>query len=270
MANGHDYSIIVVANGPRVSQEVLDWLATRGDTRSIRLKSGSHALARRVGAEMAESEFLAFLDDDDELLPNTLAPKIEHFRRNPDVDVLVTDGWRVKGDRITKIFPPPEARADDLVETLMRAGWGACSLTLRAGNIDLSVLDAEFSHMEWTLTTLKLARRYRFAFLDEPTYRYHEDTPNSLSKKPEHIVAAPDVWRRLSVDYAGTRYYPIIRRRYGTECFNAAWQHAQQGRMREAWRFYGKSWRSPGRIARARFFARLLVASVRRLFTLPR
>ncbi|MBK6388206.1 MAG: glycosyltransferase family 2 protein [Rhodoferax sp.] len=59
---------------------MLEWLAARPDTRVIRLRSGSHPLARRVGVEMADSEFLGFLDDDDELTPNTLAPKIAHFR----------------------------------------------------------------------------------------------------------------------------------------------------------------------------------------------
>src|SRR5258705_12884912 len=58
MAGDRDYSIIVVANGTRVSTRVLDWLALRSDVHIIRLRSGSHPLARRVGAEMADCEFL--------------------------------------------------------------------------------------------------------------------------------------------------------------------------------------------------------------------
>lgn len=266
MAGDCDYSIIVVANGVRVSSDVLDWLATRPDIRVIRLRSGSHPLARRVGAEMADSEFLAFLDDDDELLPNTLARKIAQFREHPEIDVLVTDGLRVSGSMETRIFPPPEARSADLVETLMRAGWGACALTLRTRNIDLSAFDAEFHHVEWTLTTLQLARRYQFGFLDETTYRYHEDTPGSLSKRAEHSVAAPEVWRRLSMSYADTRYAAAVRRRYGIECHNASWEYARQGKMREAWRLHATSLRAPGGLAFLLFSRRLMFASLRRLF----
>lgn len=266
MAADYDYSILVVANGPRVSSSVLDWLATRPDVRVIRLRSGSHPLARRVGAEMADSEFLAFLDDDDELMPNTLARKIAQFRQHPEIDVLVTDGLRVNGSTATKIFPPPEARCADLVETMMRAGWGACALTLRAQNIDLSAFDAEFRHMEWTLTTLELARRHQFGFLDEPMYRYYETTPNSLSKSAEHNLAAPEVWRRLSKGYSGTRYDAAVRRRYGSECHNASSEYARQGKMRDAWRLHAGSLRSPGGVAFAPFSAKLLFASLRRLF----
>jgi glycosyltransferase involved in cell wall biosynthesis len=266
MAGEHDYSIIVVANGARVSSSVLDWLAAEPDVRVIRLRSGSYPLARRVGAEMADSEFLAFLDDDDELMPNTLARKIAYFRQHPEVDVLVTDGLRVNGSAVAKIFPPPEARCADLVETMMRTGWGACALTLRTQNVDLSAFDAGFRHLEWTLTTLELARRHKFGFLDEPTYRYYEDTPGSLSKSAEYILAAPELWRRLSKGYAGTRYDLAVRRRYGTECHNVSREYARQGKMRDAWRLHAESLRSPGGMALVPFSAKLLFASLRRLF----
>jgi len=200
MAADHDYSIVVVANGPRVSPRVLAWLATRPDVRIIQLRSGSHPLARRVGAEMADGEFLAFLDDDDEFMPGTLPDKVAFFRQHPDIDVLVTDGLRVNDGVATKIFPPPEIRSTDLVETMMRAGWGACALTLRARKVDLSALDAEFRHLEWTLTALELARHHKIGFLDQPTYRYYEDTPASLSK------CASTTW---------------LRRRSGADCHAA-------------------------------------------------
>jgi glycosyltransferase involved in cell wall biosynthesis len=266
MASASDYSIIVVANGPRVSSTVLDWLATRADVRVIRLRSGSHPLARRVGAEVANSEFLAFLDDDDELMPNTLAPKLDHFRQHPEVDVLVTDGLRVDDSTVTTIFPPPESRHADLIETMMHAGWGAGAITLRAQNIDLSVFHTEFRHMEWTLTTLELARRHRFAFLDVPTYRYYDNTPNSLSKCTEHSLAGPVVWRRLLKVYAGTAYEATVRRRYGTMCHDASWECARLGKMRDAWRLHAESLRSPGGLAFVSFSAKLAFTSLRRLF----
>ncbi len=266
MAGDCDYSIIVVANGPRVSSAVLEWLATQSDIRVIRLRTGSYPLARRVGAEMANSEFLGFLDDDDELIPNTLARKIDYFRKRPEIDVLVTDGLRISGSKVTKIFPPPEARRADLIETMMRAGWGAGALTLRMQNIDLSAFDAVFRHLEWTLTTLDLARRHQFGFLDEPTYRYYDDTPGSLSKDAEHCLAAPEVWRRLSQGYAGTRYEAVVRRRYGAECHSASCEYVRQGRLREAWRFHAESLKSPGGMVFVPFSARLLLASLRRRF----
>lgn len=266
MAGEYDYSIIVVANGPHVSSSVLDWLATKADVRVIRLRSGSYPLARRAGAELADSEFLGFLDDDDELMPNTLAPKIAHFRQHPEVDLLVTDGLRVKGSTETRIFPPPEARSSDLVETMMRTGWGAGAITLRMQNIDLSAFDAEFRHLEWTLTTLEMASRYQVGFLDELTYRYYEDMPNSLWKSAEASFAAPAVWRRLSKSFAGTPHEATVRRRYGLVCHSASSDYAQQGRMPDAWRLHFESLKSPGGMVFLSYSARLLFTSMRRLF----
>jgi len=263
MAGDNQYSIIVVANGPHVSPDVLTWLATRPDVRVIRLKTGSHPLARRVGAEMAESEFLAFLDDDDELVADTLSARVAEFRRRPEVDVLVTDGLRINGSEVTKIFPPSEARRPDLVETMMQAGWGAGAITLRSRNIDLAAFDPSFRHLEWTLTVLDLASRYRFAYLDLPTYKYYENTPNSLSKSREHHLAAPEVWRRLSVIYAGTRYEGEVRRRHGMECHHASYEYARRGLIRDAWRLHAASLRAPGGMAFLWFSAKLLFASLR-------
>lgn len=266
MAGEHTYSILVIANGPRVSPGVLDWLSARPDVRVVRLRSGSHPLARRVGAELADSEFLAFLDDDDELMPDTLARKLAYFHQHPEVDVLITDGWRVNGSTMTKIFPASQARCADLVKTMMRAAWGACALTLRTPKVDLAAFDAELRHLEWTLTALELARRYQVGYLNEPTYRYYEDTPASLSKSAEHTLAAPEIWRRLSKGYAGTPYESSVRRRFGTECHNVSWEHVRRGRVSDAWQFHFQSLLAPGGLVFVPYSVKLLFASLRRLF----
>jgi glycosyltransferase involved in cell wall biosynthesis len=246
MAGGHAYSILVVANGRLVSQAVLDRLASRADTKVVRLTSGSHPLARRVGAELAEGEFLGFLDDDDELLPDTLGRKLAYFREHAGVDVLVSDGLHVTGEAVRTIFPPKAERCDDFIDTMMQVGWSACSFTLRREKIDLAVFDPELRHLEWTLMALRLARHHEIGFLDEPMYRYYNDTPGSLSKSAAHALAAPEIWRRLLGEYAGTRYETAMRRRLGSECHNASWEHARQGNLREAWRLHLRSLRAPG------------------------
>lgn len=267
MAAGHDYGIIVVANGPGVSPGVLEWLAAQADVHTIRLRSGSHPLARRVGAELADTEYLTFLDDDDELMPDTLGAKITFFREHPDVDVLATEGIIVNATAPGKGPKRSDARPSDTVRALMQRGWNACSLTVRAREIDLSVFDAELRHMEWTYVALALARRHKVGFMDEPTYRYHADTPNSLSKGMEHALAAPKVWRRLAELYRATPYRRVMLRRYGKECHYASLEAALRGKMRDAWHFYRESLRYSGARAIVPFSARFLSARLRREVT---
>jgi glycosyltransferase involved in cell wall biosynthesis len=265
MAGALDYSIIVVANGPRVSTNVLEWLSHQSDVRVIRLRSGSHPLARRVGAEASDSEFLGFLDDDDEFIPGTLERKISYFRAHPEVDLLVTDGLRIDVSGSSNVFPPPQARSPDLIRTMLYQGWTACALTVRNHKVDLSAFDAELRHMEWTLTVLTLAKRHRVGFLDEPAYRYYETTPNSLSKSTEHALAAPEVWRRLSKEFAGTPYDAEVNRRYGMVCHNVSYECARQGRMGQAWRLHVESMLSLGGVAFIPYSIRLLLYPLRRL-----
>ena len=118
-----------------------------------------------------------------------------------------------------------------------------------------------------TLTVVDLARHHRVAYLDEPTYLYHETTPDSLSKLAEHSLAAPEVWRRLSQRYSDTRYDVAVRHRYGRMCHDGAWECARRGRLREAWQFHRESLRAPGGATFLLFSVKLLYATVRRLFS---
>lgn len=266
MARGHDYRIIVVANGSQVSDDVMRWLESRADVESVRLRSGSQSLARRMGAELADSEFLAFLDDDDELLPDTFAAKLAYFREHPDVDVLVTDGLWVDGATVKPIFPPGGQLPADTVDAVMSLPWGACSLTLRTKAIDLSVVDPQFKYFEWTLTALLLARKYRFGFLQTPTYRYYADTPNSLSKHAEFATAAPDLWSRLLEAYTSTPYVERIRRRHQLECHYVAWQFGKRGMFAKAWSYHMRCLGSFDGVRYLPFTLKLLAYPVWNLF----
>ena len=116
------------------------------------------------------------------------------------------------------------------------------------------------------MTAFALARHHRFAILDQPMYRYYENTPDSLSKSAEYGVAAPSVWQRLSEVYSGTRYEPMVRRRYGLECHWNSVRCARQGRLRDAWRFHADSLRSPGAASFIPYSAKLGLQSLRALF----
>jgi hypothetical protein len=219
-----------------------------------------------MGAELADSEFLAFLDDDDEFLPDTFAAKLAYFREHPEVDVLVTDGLKVDGSIVEPIFPPAGQLPADTVDALMSLAWGACSLTLRARAIDLSVLDPQFRYFEWTLTVLLLARKHSIGFLQASTYRYYADTPDSLSKHLEFASATPGLWSRVLEAYTGTPYVAKIRRRYLLECDYVARQFAERGMFADAWSYHVRSLASPDGVRYLRFTPRLLAYPLWSLF----
>ncbi|MHC4784098.1 MAG: glycosyltransferase family 2 protein [Planctomycetota bacterium] len=51
----------------------------------IQQENAGASVARNAGIEAATSDWIAFLDADDEWLPNKLQLQVEHFKRNPDL-----------------------------------------------------------------------------------------------------------------------------------------------------------------------------------------
>jgi glycosyltransferase involved in cell wall biosynthesis len=76
--------IIVVDDGS--TDNTADVVTAYGSTiKYIRQDNAGASVARNTGIEAATSEWIAFLDADDEFLPDKLRLQIEHLRRNPDL-----------------------------------------------------------------------------------------------------------------------------------------------------------------------------------------
>src|SRR5690625_1560547 len=85
-----DIEVIVVDdNNPNdeYSLEVQEKIKTIKDTRLKYIQQDKHingAAARNVGINNAKGEYIAFLDDDDEWLPNKLEIQIASLKKNPE------------------------------------------------------------------------------------------------------------------------------------------------------------------------------------------
>jgi glycosyltransferase involved in cell wall biosynthesis len=64
------------------------------------------SLARNTGLRAAHGEFIAFLDDDDEWMPNKLGSSLDVFRKNQgsDIGLVYTNGYLVKKDKKSIFF----------------------------------------------------------------------------------------------------------------------------------------------------------------------
>ncbi|WP_088888791.1 glycosyltransferase family 2 protein [Leptolyngbya ohadii] len=113
-----DTEIIVVDDGSTDhTQETLQSYGTQ--IRSVYQENRGVAAARNRGLELAQGEFIAFLDQDDVWLPNKLALQVACFQSNPETGI-VHSGWQlVDAERnfLSQIEPWHEAPVLDL------AGW---------------------------------------------------------------------------------------------------------------------------------------------------
>lgn len=84
------FEIIVVDDGSK--DNTREVLAGFGDRiKAISQVNAGLSGARNTGIQAATSEWIAFLDDDDEYTPDRLAIAAETIRRHPDIDVHATN-----------------------------------------------------------------------------------------------------------------------------------------------------------------------------------
>lgn len=173
-----DFELIVVDN------ESTD--ATEAAVRSIpdrRIRYFRHpnggvvAVNRNFGMAAAQGAYIAFCDDDDQWMPEKLSRQLEAFARDEGLGLVCTngvdfDGQQERGLRVTRKLRP----RDLSFEGLARGSYIVnSSVMVRKRAIeDVGPMDESreiFTGEDFELW-LRIARRYRIAFLKEPLVRY--------------------------------------------------------------------------------------------------
>lgn len=193
-----DLEVIVVDDAstdgtPGVVQELAARDARVRAVRSDRAAGAS--AARNRGIALARGEFVAFLDDDDEWLPEKLERQLPRAEGGADVvcsPYLFVDAEGREHVRGTAELPG-DARA-----TLLGGNTVATPTVLarREALLEEGGFDESLHRLEdWELW-LRMARSCRFASVPEPLVRVHF-TPASLSsRRPELIASAEGLLRR--------------------------------------------------------------------------
>ncbi len=94
-----DWEVILVDDGsPDASAAMCDTLAATDERiRAVHQENAGLSAARNAGLRVARGEYVTFVDTDDYLAPDTLAPLIEELRERPELDILEYSFVRHKG-----------------------------------------------------------------------------------------------------------------------------------------------------------------------------
>lgn len=252
---------LVVANGPRVDAALLDELAARPGLRLLRREPAGVCAARRAGRDAVDTEFFCFLDDDDIYLPGAIAARLPPLMTDPDIDVVVGNGFKAFRNQRLMVANPADfaANAADPAGRLLEYNWlASCAGLYRTRTVPAELFEPAEAHHEWTLLAFRLALTRRIAFVPEPTYCIN-DTPDSLSKNPAHDWATVDVLKRMLALEMPAPVRRRVRRRLGAALHTRASRCLLEGRAREAWRWHLQSLAEPGGLARYGAFTRKLL-----------
>lgn len=188
--------IIIIDDGSRDNtKDILSPYFEKSNVQYIYQKNLGPSSARNTGIKAAKGEFIAFLDSDDVLLPESLAQRIffmekytdvsfvfgDFYVENPKAHIIDTPFLRGK-NMLSKVLSAIE-RQDDAYyifnslykEIAIRENLfpSTCSVMIKrrcfeeVGYFDLSLRAGEDTKM-W----LKLISKYRVGYIDEPQFIY--------------------------------------------------------------------------------------------------
>lgn len=252
--------VIVVVNGQRFADDAFNALRARTDVRVEYLSLGSNAAAQRRGRELVTQPFFCFVDDDDELLPGSVASRLATAEAC-GADVVVCNGYRNVGDGDVPYCGRLPVEGDDLAVTMLAENWFAsCAPLFRSESVGVEFFDGRTRFLEWTLLAYKLiAANRRFAFVTDFGFRIN-DTAISLSKDLRGVMQAPMVLREMTTLTNSPRALAGLRRRLARAHHACAEAELSMGLISKAWLHHFKSLTLPGGAAYWPYTWHLLVS----------
>ncbi|HEY9644318.1 MAG TPA: glycosyltransferase [Coleofasciculaceae cyanobacterium] len=229
-----DYEIIVVDDGS--TDQTVQVLKTYGDRiQTVEQENRGVAAARNRGLALAQGEFIAFLDQDDLLLPDKLALQVKCFDDHPELGIIHS-GWRLvnaQGHSLADIEPWHDVPNLDAPAWIRRMPVLFSAMLFRRDWLQqVNGLTTQFQQacdVDLVQRLVLLGCQSRWVRQVTTLYRQH-DQNDSLNT----LVQAEECWAVLEQFFARSDLPPAIRQveresRYYTLIW-IAWRlyHTQQ------------------------------------------
>lgn len=254
------FELIIVDDG---SSDNTEAVVTRFDDPRIRYirhhKNRGGSAARNTGIACARGEYVAFLDSDDEWLPEKLEKHLRVFHDDPDCGVVFSAHCEITSDGSSRVYRDQGPEGWIYEDLLVSAVVGTTSAVVvkrecfdTAGFFDERLPSCQ----DWDMW-IRIAKHYRFRRIREPLVRYYwhgsQISTTSQAVIRGHLAVLEkyqDEIRRLGPRALTTHYL-----RLGNHYLNA-------GLVQEARRYYRRAvvtWPHPRTIA---YFAASMFGNV--------
>lgn len=244
---GVEIRVLIVVNGNRSHPDVLRQFDGMDRVRVMHIPEPHLSLARLAGLDATETTYFGFLDDDDSILPEGIAPRVDAFEQDDSLAAVITNGYLEDRDGRAILYNDFLRYPDDPVRALIEFNWlASCGGLFRRAVIDRNIFTDLPKSMEMTLIAFRLAARHPILRIDVPTYVLHHHEHDRLSAaahyKDNGIVALEAIYNQLDRQDIRRR----IAERIGDAAHDLSVRALEQGQRGEAWRLHAKSLLAPG------------------------
>ncbi len=195
-----DFELIVVDDGSTDgSREIIESYLVDPRVRFRPVDHIGQAKARNAAIEWARAPLIAFLDADDEWLPEKLAKQVALFDRDPSLGVVYSRRFLVDESGREIPYEQPPFYRGDVAREMFHDNFVCFSTALvrRLVLEHIGLLDAS-----WDLAVdyefwLRVIAHYRFDFVDEPLVKYRCGHGNLSRRVGERLKTAMLQMRRF-------------------------------------------------------------------------
>ena len=239
-----DTRVHLIVNGKVYSYEALDQL--RSNSVEVYFENRpSLPGAIFAGRRTVSTPFFCFLDDDDELLPNSIASRVLPMLQDQTIDLVVGNGLsRTPNGASRIVFEDMNLFRSDPFSSVFRRNWlASCGAVYRTATVSEDIFFDLPSYYEWTLVACRiLVRGLRPSFLDSSTFVINE-TEGSLSRSSKYIESSPIACEEILALALPRRIKQHAIAKYCDVYHSLCGHHLSQGRMLEAFSAHVRSLR---------------------------
>ena len=157
--------------------------------KDIRYIQNEHCLgacvARNIGLNVANGEYVAFLDDDDEWLPNKLATMMVSFEHDNEVALVYCNELIVYDESEKEIIVHRKNLNGYVYEQLLMTNYiGSTSIPIikKSRLLDIGGFDPLMESAQDYDVWLRLSKKNKICFVDVPLIKYHIHSGEQISK----------------------------------------------------------------------------------------
>ncbi len=232
------FEVLVVVNGDNVDQERFNCLFKSDKIKTIKVAEGNVSNARYCGLLASRGDFFCFLDDDDELLDNSLFDRVSYLENNDKIDVVVSNGY-VYSDTDELLIDDKLADcviADPVAGFFLKNWFASAGPMFRRSKVDAELFNIKVRYYELTYLFFSIVSSLvEIKFINVIGYRIYTNHDVSASRSDAYILAEADVLLEISKLPLHLAIKKVINLRHSSALHSISQYFLCKNRLNEAW-----------------------------------